>query len=680
MVPKTVYLFCFLLCFKIVLNCECPFKAPEPPVTVPLFNDYKPEKVVINDIDYGYPFHLGGVIVLQHPVVSGVQVFPHKCPAPYRPPVKEELEAIFADLVADNYTFIFSEEGFNLTTNNVILTSTKPVQEYWRWYGTKLDSTRPYEVVDLMTYWMAERLVTLCVKPDTQTQDIVIDTLGVNKNHPTTFRVDENNIKGALWKVNLEIFKTKELTQKYTDNECRLIEVWYITPGDKVLYSCRAVQVGNLPYVNVATTFSPDKITTIETGLEILVQPSIVVTPSNGPIGPKLNGGFYLFYSLKKDSHLHVREYDNDFQIVVDYDLEIEGQPLDICATEWGFGIVYMVNTVRAVKVSGYYADKTERFTTIVFNSGHNPKLPTEQIMFHTADGGLYYGTGAMYNPENAKITYGNGRFGITFGHFNNFGNGGEKMNFHQGDMIFSLDSNGDNGLIRDGFSSTHSLIQSIYFDGLNFITGALGDAYPRNIKACVLQPFSDGTTFDAFDKRYNRHAGKCYDLHPDKMPGNELGNSCGRMGSVVFNGETYAIAYSIKPCSYGGTLDEVGILTFNVVNGEIQNIKKNVIPGISAEHIVNVRSGKYGANILIMYINARRDFDIPAAQQIGYDHDMSYVLVDFSGKIVSGPFDAPTYLMNLNDDLKFLENGSLVWTSVYKEGLLKINYLPKLK
>ena len=680
MVPKTVYLFCFLLCFKIVLNCECPFKAPEPPVTVPLFNDYKPEKVVINDIDYGYPFHLGGVIVLQHPVVSGVQVFPHKCPAPYRPPVKEELEAIFADLVADNYTFIFSEEGFNLTTNNVILTSTKPVQEYWRWYGTKLDSTRPYEVVDLMTYWMAERLVTLCVKPDTQTQDIVIDTLGVNKNHPTTFRVDENNIKGALWKVNLEIFKTKELTQKYTDNECRLIEVWYITPGDKVLYSCRAVQVGNLPYVNVATTFSPDKITTIETGLEILVQPSIVVTPSNGPIGPKLNGGFYLFYSLKKDSHLHVREYDNDFQIVVDYDLEIEGQPLDICATEWGFGIVYMVNTVRAVKVSGYYADKTERFTTIVFNSGHNPKLPTEQIMFHTADGGLYYGTGAMYNPENAKITYGNGRFGITFGHFNNFGNGGEKMNFHQGDMIFSLDSNGDNGLIRDGFSSTHSLIQSIYFDGLNFITGALGDAYPRNIKACVLQPFSDGTTFDAFDKRYNRHAGKCYDLHPDKMHGNELGNSCGRMGSVVFNGETYAIAYSIKPCSYGGTLDEVGILTFNVVNGEIQNIKKNVIPGISAEHIVNVRSGKYGANILIMYINARRDFDIPAAQQIGYDHDMSYVLVDFSGKIVSGPFDAPTYLMNLNDDLKFLENGSLVWTSVYKEGLLKINYLPKLK
>ena len=680
MVPKTVYLFCFLLCFKIVLNCECPFKAPEPPVTGPLFNDYKPEKVVINDIDYGYPFHLGGVIVLQHPVVSGVQVFPHKCPAPYRPPVKEELEAIFADLVADNYTFIFSEEGFNLTTNNVILTSTKPVQEYWRWYGTKLDSTRPYEVVDLMTYWMAERLVTLCVKPDTQTQDIVIDTLGVNKNHPTTFRVDENNIKGALWKVNLEIFKTKELTQKYTDNECRLIEVWYITPGDKVLYSCRAVQVGNLPYVNVATTFSPDKITTIETGLEILVQPSIVVTPSNGPIGPKLNGGFYLFYSLKKDSHLHVREYDNDFQIVVDYDLEIEGQPLDICATEWGFGIVYMVNTVRAVKVSGYYADKTERFTTILFNSGHNPKLPTEQIMFHTADGGLYYGTGAMYNPENAKITYGNGRFGITFGHFNNFGNGGEKMNFHQGDMIFSLDSNGDNGLIRDGFSSTHSLIQSIYFDGLNFITGALGDAYPRNIKACVLQPFSDGTTFDAFDKRYNRHGGKCYDLHPDKMPGNELGNACGRMGSVVFNGETYAIAYSIKPCSYGGTLDEVGILTFNVVNGEIQNIKKNVIPGISAEHIVNVRSGKYGANILIMYINARRDFDIPAAQQIGYDHDMSYVLVDFSGKIVSGPFDAPTYLMNLNDDLKFLENGSLVWTSVYKEGLLKINYLPKLK
>ena len=677
-VPKTVYLLCIIFCFKIVLNCECPSKPPEPPVDVPLFDDYEKEKVVINDIDYGYPIHIGGVVALQHPIVSAVQVLPHKCPSPYRPPVKEELEAIFAEL-GDDDSLLYSEDGFGLTKEKVILTSTKPVQEYWRWYGTKLESGIPYKVEDLYTYFLEKRLVTLCVKADTQTQDILIDTLGVNKNHITTFSIDENNIKGALWRVNFEIFKTKDLRQKYTDNECRLIEVWYITPGEKVLYSCRSIQVGNLPYVNVPSTFSPDKITTIETGLAITVQPSIVVTPSNGPIGPKLDGGFYLFYSLKSDAHLHVRQYDNDFKEVNDFDLGIEGQPLDICATEWGYGILYMVNANRAVRVSGYFADNKERFTTILFNSGHNIKLATEQIMFHTQKGGLYYGMGAMYNPENGKITYGNGRFGITFGHFNNFGNGAEKMEYHQGDTIFSLDSNGENALIHDGFSSSHSLIQTIYFDGLHFITGALGDAYPANIKACVLQPYSDGSTFDSFDKRYNRHKANCLDLHPDKMPGNALGNSCGRMGSMTFNGETYAIAYSIKPCSAGGSLDEVGILTFNFIEGEIKNVKKNVIPGISAEHIVNVRSGKYGDNILIMYINARRDFDMPAAQQIGYDHDMSYVLVDFSGKVVSGPFTAPKYLMNLNDDIKFLENGSLVWTSVYKEGLLKINYLPKL-
>ena len=163
-------------------------------------------------------------------------------------------------------------------------------------------------------------------------------------------------------------------------------------------------------------------------------------------------------------------------------------------------------------------------------------------------------------------------------------------------------------------------------------------------------------------------------------MPGNALGNSCGRMGSVHYNGQIYAVPYSLMPNCQGGTLDEVGLLTYQLEDTKFVQQKKIVFPGLSAKRIIHVRSGQYGSNILVMYIEAGNDIpSIPQAQLLSHKDKMSFLLVDFEGKIISGTIQAPEYLMNLADDIRFLEDGTLIWSSVTLDGNLKISYLPKL-
>ena len=128
-------------------------------------------------------------------------------------------------------------------------------------------------------------------------------------------------------------------------------------------------------------------------------------------------------------------------------------------------------------------------------------------------------------------------------------------------------------------------------------------------------------------------------------------------------------------------SLNEFGLLTYTLEGDKRKNIQKIVIKGISANKIVNIRSGTYGKNILIMYIENATSFSpkMPPYQGLGFNYSMSYVLVDFNGKIVSGPISSPDYLMDVSNDIRFLENGSLVWSSIIRGGTLKISYLPGL-
>ena len=94
---KTSFVFlCLVLILKPSLSCKCPTKTPDPPLEIKKFEDYTKQKIVIDGVDYGYPFHFGDAIFLQNSVQAnrGPYQIVHKCPRGYRPVLNDELEAM----------------------------------------------------------------------------------------------------------------------------------------------------------------------------------------------------------------------------------------------------------------------------------------------------------------------------------------------------------------------------------------------------------------------------------------------------------------------------------------------------------------------------------------------------------------------------------------------------------
>ena len=686
----TLTIFYFVI-VELCLCAMCPSKVPQVPESIQKFENFQKKKVVLDGVNYGYPLYLNNFFYLQRPVkaIRGTTSIGHKCPSGYRIPSKEELSAMLDSLKGDQ-TVLTSTDGFNLQEGKIIMTSTKSYPEItgggnndaWVFEGLTKKNGK-YSIEKVNTFWSEGNIQTFCIVSDVEPSNIIFGNKGVIKNKVTTFKLVDENIKGIVWKINHFLYTTKEISIKFTDNRCYLVEAWYYNLADKLIYSCQPICVDNPYYINKPSSFSLEKVTTIDTGIKSNVVTSIFFSSSNGPISPKLSGGFYLAYTLASDKHLHVLEYNENYEKVNDRDLNIIGNPMDITSTPWGYAILYSEG--QALKVTGFFASGAIRFTKIIFDNGSGSKLPKNQIVFTDGSGGAYFGMFNMYAPENGKILFSGGVFGITFAHYNEFNSGQEKSNAHTGDSFITLDENGENEKIAYSWASSHSLVQSILFNGEYFMTSALGDAYPENIKSCLVKPFVLGNTVDKINQRKNNIVSSCADLHPQGLPGSQLGNTCGRMGSIHYNGVKYAIPYTVLPCTgktKSTSLNEFGLLTYTLDGDKMKNIQKIVIKGISADKIVNIRSGKYGNNILIMYNENGTSFSpkMPPYQGLGFKYSMSYILVDFNGNIVSGPIKSPEHLMDMSNDIRFLENGSLVWSSIVSGGTLKISYLPKLE
>ena len=687
-------LFILIITFHYSLSCLCPSKpVTTPPAEVPKFEDFYPENVIIEDKDYGIPIALDGYIYLQRYVKTNRYFvsLPHSCPTGYLPPTKEQLDSLIVSLNG-NYSIFTSEEGFNLTEDQIIISSTKFIESTdstnpasWSFWGLRKENG-VYKMAERNTYYTSDLMAVFCTAKDDKGGEILYDTDGVIKNKITTFSLADPNVKGILWKVNFEIFKTKELRQRYKDNNCYLIEVWYYNIADKLNYACLSIKVDNPYYIDKDSSFSLDKVKTIDTGIRSNVQTGIYFHPSNGPLSPKLNGGgFYVFYRLDSNGHLHILEYNDKYEQVQNKDLNIDGYPQDIAATEWGFIILYAENA--ALKLTGYYDDFTLRFNNILFGSGRWPKRPTEQIIFSYSNGVLAEGMTAMDETENGKLVYASGMLGVIFAHYNDFQMGQASQNRHTGDSIIVFDVNGENAKLGYAWGASHSLVQSIMYNGKTFVSTSLGDAYPENVQGCVINQnifgSDQGIYFDKLNEKVNEIYSKCVNLHPKGFPGDTFGSSGGRVGSLHYNGEVYAIPYSVLPCngaSVHADYDEVGLLTFQVTKNAVINVERHQFPGLSAKKIMNIRSGQYGKNILITYIETDKEMSgMPQWQNLGFNYQMSYLFVNFEGKVITGPIKSPEFLMNMSDDLRFLENGSLVWTSIVTGGTLKINYSPKL-
>ncbi|MCP3685536.1 MAG: hypothetical protein GY861_23040 [bacterium] len=318
-------------------------------------------------------------------------------------------------------------------------------------------------------------------------------------------------------------------------------------------------------------------------------------------------------------------------------------------------------------------------------NGTGNPTSRREQISFYNKDGNILYGMQTMYRPHNGKLAYGKGRVCLVHAHYNYFG---AKSGGHTGDSLFCFDESGRNERYGWSWGASHSLIQSIHYDGNLFVTASLGDMFPKNIKICAADPRQE----TGFDKTRNTNAAYkiwCKNLIEDGegINGNGTGKACGRLGGIMRLGKKYAVAYARSPCTvrdyYGKTQsskrNEIGIVTFEINGTSFTNFKITSL-GQKASNVVGLRSGKYGKNIYITYATVSSDSTgSPTSDRFTGSSEKQYgMLVNFDGKILNGRFDVSTFSLPQSDDLRVLKDGTLAWGAVDSAGNLKLHYTQK--
>lgn len=681
----------------LALGCSCPKHPPKPPMELGAVPGYTVQDEIFGTENYGKQVSFGKLIFLERTeqIIQGYSWgITYKCPEGYRLPYLEEIKEILDNLKddADHKALIKGlglEEGKNyVTSNKTHPEDSSPISiPAYEFEKFSIDNGKvKISTINVAPNWYGPSCYSKCVKPSNTPFKIIVSDSDFSAGTKVHLTLDSINFNSILWKYDKYYTTRSEFTRTFKETGCHQVELWAKNVANEIVYTCQKIYIG-LPLFNKKkTTISPSKIKTVEfPNIPMYSIPAIFFDPAAGPIAPKFDGGFYLFFAqeIKENVYqLHIAEFDKDMNLIVDKDLEREGRPTDICATEWGFAILYAFRGLGET-VSGYYSDYTERFTTTLFINDYGAFKLKDQIRLYSEEGSLFFGQESMYRPSNGKIMFTNGVFSIAFDPYNNFNALGIEKNGHTGDMFITLDENGENERHSWTWGASHSLIQTMVWTGKYLVYAALSDGLPHGFQATALDPTVVSGGWDDVNKRYTYipYSG-WVGLHT-RMPGDTIGNTCGRMGSVVYNGEMFAVPFAVKPCSgkdYTEEVDEVGIVTFKLGDeGKIIDVEKKVFPNITGVNMIQIRNGKYGKNIFIVLGYDAYQTNLRAVsgyQLLNHDQKVKYLLCDFKGKIISGPFDDKDYILNFTDDFRELKDGTLVWATPNKDKKLRFTYI----
>lgn len=307
-------------------------------------------------------------------------------------------------------------------------------------------------------------------------------------------------------------------------------------------------------------------------------------------------------------------------------------------------------------------------------NNGLNPTTDNEQVSFFDKNKKILFGLESMHKPHNGKLAYGRGRIALIFAHYNHFGMKDGKRDDHTGDSFYTFDMDGKNEDYAWSWATSHSLVQSILYDGRYFITASLGDAYPENIKLCYIKPNQYNSNVDGVRNKNVNLISKCKDVIPGKIPGNGSGGTCGTLGGIHKFGENISLVYSRKSCNITGpdgkassdTTGNLGIVNLNYDDKdtikEVNN--KNIGNG---NNIINIRSGKFGENILILFSTTPTPAENTKLNNHFYSNSdiFEYMIVNNDGVIQSERKKFENFnefLIPNSSDLRELKNGGIIW------------------
>lgn len=686
---QKILLVVFLLNLTLVSlapSCLCPDSAESPPenVEIPSFDKNLFPKLIFDGIDFGKSTYFMSRLFLEKELVAekGSGIFQANCPAGYSTFSFDELRDIFNQIPTNERYGIFTDPNIlGLDPKKQYALETRATAGKYN----LLYFSEQNKHVGYMTFSESElndQIYCKCYKKLGNSIFSITSDGSAVKGKTNSYNVFPYIYDKLLWKFNNTLYDAVTFTKKFPETGCYTLEAWFVFEN-KTNYTCTPVYINNPFYLNVDSDLKFEDIHTINTNVEPVTNRILFFNPSTAVVASKVSEiGFWVAYSSRSDYQIHILDYDSKFNLIEDKPLNIFGLVLDIAGTPWGFAIIIGSKNQYNEFIYGFYSDFTPRFYKVIFNNGNAPSILKEQIAFYLSENSeLAYGLDAMYEAENAKMVYANGRFGIVFTHYNNFDEG-NSQNGHTGETFILLDENGDDIKWGVTWGSSHSLIQSLLFDGKRFIFASLGDAFPQNINVHYhyIDYESSGTDFYTGRKIRIDYGNK--NIYDGSMKGTQTGNSSGRLGGLLFNGEKYAVVYSVKDVEGEGQDTEFGIITFTL--GSTFNsfeYDKHKVGKVDASQLVQIRAGKYGKNILVMYMYSKTPLeeDYPPYYSVNINVESHFILLSFSGDVIAGPFTTEEFKMNLSDDLTELENGAVVWTSFDNTGKLSVNYLPPL-
>ena len=615
-----------------------------------------------------------------------------ECPHGFRLLSKLDMQVINQSLKGNHFGLVTDPNQLNFPMNSYIFVDEKvyPLDfsdgpSAFDLYGAKIMVNDKFITIEKYTTKMFDQ---------PQKTKCVMDSFQTNQDRV----MKEDLVQGNKYQMNISIYNAIDYQVEITGGikitsegifsyipknvGCFYTKIkWKMWEGS-IITHCHAFMVQPIYGSAYNTTLNSNPIKeTIYDMKPILREEKIHFRGGSAPIAAKPDGGAYIFHSLKDDMKLQVMEVDNSMDFIKTMDLNMYGRPLAIVATESGF-VIYMQDSLDRHKsmVANFTDNGSLKWFRIIMNNGDKPSQSKEQVTFHEKDGKLAFGMQAMYRPDNGKLVIGRNRIMLIFSHYNNFK--AEKNGFqgHTGDSTISLDMNGNDILLGTSWGTSHSLDQKIAYDGLQFITSSLGDAYPQQIRFTTHDGKHPSKFIDGKTGKQNRY--KTFSrshLIDGSIPGNGNGKSCGRLGGLHIIRDIkfrqYAQVYSRHACSSGlngevitNDKDEIGIVFFD---RELNKISQHKIG--DGWNVNSIKSSGYGRNIFIIYsTTTRKDkFSSEFLPNTYNVNDQCYMmLVKTDGILRSKKIKLDKCVLG-NDDLVTLKDGNVAWTFVDINGKL---------
>jgi hypothetical protein len=623
------------------------------------------------------------------------------CPTNYRIPLLSDFENLLSNLTKSNknvYNTITDVEFFNLPSGSYAITNSKADDielsyNFYALYVNETAGTVSIKNVSLDKIPNTQYVYIKCII-ETNSPEIEMNPdsnsiyVGDNKN----FGVNENFLTGSMWRINNnnENIIKNNFNISYTLNDygLNMIENWHYDLLGYLHYRCKNVFVDmNMSYTLNTFSFNNDY-KKINTTVSVNYNNKIHFTYSNAPVAPRTHGGYYIAIKSKSDNNIHILSYDKNDNLVKNFNTEINGNVLDIVATNIGFAIYISSNNNEHSYINIYNINFELLYSTTIMNNKYSDRTTKEgnNIKQYTIENGekkIVEGTEFMYNPINGKLIYSSGRIFLIFS-YKNYNN--KNQNGLNGDSIISLSETGSDIDFSAIWKTSQSFIQTITEEPDWVWTASLSDKIGLNVFHTSKNRFINSSNSDTiyyYNERINYNVSSFFGT----ITYTQDNFSYAKLGGLVYipKYEILAMVYSqTKDASQGKNGIYISLFSFS--SSEL-SYKGGVFPlkeFESNQDVFNVRAGKLGDLIIVLYVLSsdsetvdKNDGNLPKGK------NTMMMVVEVTGKenisIVNNGLLVGTDAIGTNEDMRNFKDGRLIWTSVDQNGNVIVHRLGTL-